>query len=53
MQVFEDGPRIVSVRFRSDGHDTQVFARAGDPRIHVAEDDDHDDGGHGGRSGPG
>jgi len=38
--VFDDGPRSVSVVFRADGHLTRMFARVGDHRIWVDEDDD-------------
>ncbi|MCU1484819.1 MAG: hypothetical protein JWN67_1565 [Actinomycetia bacterium] len=52
VSVFDDGPRSVSVVFRTDDHVTRVFARAGDDRISLDEDDDgHDDGG--GHGGPG
>jgi hypothetical protein len=49
--VFDDGPRTVSVVFRTDGHVTRMFARAGDHRIWVDEGDGGDDGG--GHGGPG
>jgi hypothetical protein len=46
VSVFDDGPRTVWLVFRDDDHVTRVFARAGDERIKVDEDDDG--GGHGG-----
>jgi hypothetical protein len=54
VRVYDRGPERVIVEFRSDDHRTQVFARAGDPEVHLDEDDDRDGGfGGGGHGGPG
>jgi hypothetical protein len=52
VRVYDRGPDVVVVEFRSGDHRTRAFARPGDPVVHLDEDDDRFDGG-GGHGGPG